>query len=422
MKISTSEAYARELDASDPLAHLRDRYKITDPDLIYLDGNSLGRMPVAAADLARDLLEWQWSDCLIRSWNEGWIHLPERLGAKIARLLGARPDEVIVADSTSVNLFKLIVAGLRLRAGRARILTDDLNFPSDLYIAEGAIDLLGGRHRLELIPSSDGVHGPLDGILAALDDDVALVMLSHTAFKSGYTYDLAKVTRAAHAAGALMLWDLSHSAGALHVDLEAAGADLAVGCSYKYLCGGPGAPAFLYVRRDLQEALSNPISGWMGRRNLFDFGVHYHPEAGLRRFLTGTPPVVSTALIEPGVDILLEAGMDALRVKSWAQTGYLIDLWEEMLKPLGYTLNSPRDPAFRGSHVSIGHPEGLLIDLALIRDLSVLPDFRYPDNIRIGVAPAYTSFMDIHTAVLRMRRAVEEGMYTKYAAESPTVT
>jgi kynureninase len=422
----TDLAYAQSLDAADPLAHFRGAFAHPDADLVYLDGNSLGRLPHAAVALAQDLVARQWGDRLIRSWNEGWFDAPERVGAKIARLLGAKPDEVIVADSTSVNFFKLLVAALRRQAARAprrtRILTDDLNFPSDLYVIQGAIDLLNGGHTLDVLRSPDGIHGPLAALKGALGDDTALLTLSHTVFKSGYTYDMAAVTAQAHAAGALVLWDLSHSAGSVPIDLNGANADLAVGCTYKYLNGGPGAPAFLYVRRDLQAQLLNPIAGWMGQANLFDFGLEHTPVPTLRRFLSGTPPVLSLALIEVGVDLLLAAGMDSLRAKSIAQTEYLVGLWEALLQPLGYTLNSPRDPSQRGSHISLGHPEGLRIDLALIRDCNVLPDFRYPDNIRLGIAPLYNSFADVHAAAARLAQVVEQGVYEKYPKEKPVVT
>ncbi len=422
MSIPIDAAYAHALDEADSLASFRQRFVVADPDLIYLDGNSLGRLPIASAALAQEVIAHQWGDRLIRSWNEGWFGAPERIGAKIARLIGAQPDEVILADATSVNLFKLAVAALRHQQGRTRILTDNLNFPSDLYVLQGVIDLLGHHHRLEIVPSPDGIHGPVAGLAAALADDVALVTLSHTVFKSGYTYDMAAITAQAHAAGALVLWDLSHAAGSVPVDLNGAQADLAVGCTYKYLNGGPGAPAFLYVRRDLQEQLANPITGWMGQRELFAFGLDYAPTPGLRHFLSGTPPVLSLSLIEPGVDLLLEAGMAALRAKSVQQSEYLIALWAALLEPLGYTLNSPRDPAWRGSHIALGHAEGLRIDRALIEDCHVLPDFRAPDNIRLGIAPLYTSFADIHTAVLRLKQVVEERMYAKYPVEKPVVT
>jgi kynureninase len=419
---NTSHRTLAELDAADPLADFRQRFFFGDEALTYLDGNSLGRLPLATVALLNDAVQRQWGDRLIRSWNEGWFTLPERVGGKIARLVGAQSDEVIVGDSTSVNLFKLATAALQARPNRSRILTDDLNFPSDIYVLQGIVDLLGGRHRLEIIPSPDGVHGPVESIKEALDEDVALVTLSHTVFKSAYTYDMADLTAAAHQAGALTLWDLSHSAGAVPVELDVSQADLAVGCSYKYLNGGPGAPAYLYVRAELQEGLANPISGWMGQRDLFAFGLRYQPGAGLRRFLSGTPPVLSIAAIEPGVDLLLEAGIERLRAKSVAQTEYLVQLWREMLAPLGYSLNSPIDPAVRGSHVSLGHAEGLRIDQALIHEMGVLPDFRQPDNIRLGIAPIYTRFSDIFAGATALRRIVEGRLYERYQTHAPTVT
>lgn len=419
--MNTDIDYARKLDAVDPLASFRDRFVIADPDLIYVDGNSLGRLPRASIDLATDLVQRQWGERLIRGWNEGWWTAAERIGAKIAPLIGAQPDEVIVADSTSVNLFKLAVAALRARPGRAAIITDDLNFPSDLYILQGVVDLLGGQHRIDVVPSPDGIHGPEEAIKTRLDGDTALITLSHVVFKSGYLYDMASLTAAAHEAGALSLWDLSHAAGAVPVDLNGAGADLAIGCTYKYLNGGPGSPAFLYVRRGLQEQLFNPISGWWSQGRPFEFGLDYKPVDGMRRFLTGTQPMLSTALIEPALDMLLEAGIDALRAKSQRQTAYLVGLWEALLAPLGFVLNSPRDPARRGSHISLGHAEGLRIDLALINEMNVLPDFRTPDNIRLGIAPLYTSFVDIHEAVRRLAEVVERRLYLKYDA-APEVT
>ena len=422
MSIATDATHADELDARDPLASFRERFVITDPDLIYMDGNSLGRLPKATLSLSQDLVQRQWGERLIRSWNEGWFSAPERVGAKIAQLIGAQADEVIVADSTSVNLFKLAVAALRARPGRSRILTDDLNFPSDLYVLQGAIDLLDKQHRLEIIPSRDGILGPVDELQTQLDDDVALVTLSHTVFKSGYMYDMQAVTAAVHDAGALMLWDLSHSVGSVPVDLNGAQVDLAIGCTYKYLNGGPGAPAFLYIRRDLQERLTNPIAGWMGQKNLFNFEPTYRPATGLRGFLTGTPPILSLSLIEAGVDLLLEAGMDSLRAKSIQQSEYLIALWQAVLEPLGFTLNSPRQIEQRGSHLSLGHQEGLRIDLTLLNDMNVLPDFRAPNNIRIGLVPLYTSFRDVHATVIRLQQIVAERLYEKYPHTIPIVT
>jgi kynureninase len=422
MTISLDAAYAAQLDAQDPLAHFRARFVITEPDLIYMDGNSLGRLPKATVLLAEDLVQQQWGTRLIRSWNEGWFTAPERIGAKIARLIGAQPDEVIIADSTSINLFKFVVSALRYQEGRTRILTDNLNFPSDLYILQGAIDLLDKQHQLDVVPSLDDIHGPVAGLQAALDQRTALVTLSHTTFKSGYTYDMGVITAAAHAVGAMVLWDLSHSVGSVPLALNAAQADLAIGCTYKYLNGGPGAPAFLYIRRDLQERLRNPITGWMGQKDLFRLELAYQRETGMRGFLTGTPPMLSLALIEPGVDLLLEAGLDTLRTKSELQSAYFIELWELLLAPLGFTLNSPRAVGQRGSHISLGHVEGLRIDLTLLNDMGVLPDFRAPDNIRLGIAPLYTSFGDIHATVMRLRQIVLEKLYEKYPNEVPIVT
>ncbi len=415
------EAYASELDALDPLAHFRERFVVNEPDLIYMDGNSLGRLPRATVARAEDLITRQWGTRLIRSWNEGWFNAPERVGAKIARLLGAHEDEVIVADSTSINLFKLLIAALRARQGRTRILTDDLNFPSDLYIIQGALDLLDKGHRLEILPSSDGIHGPVAELQAALDERVALVVLSHTTFKSGYMYDLAAITAAAHAVGALVLWDFSHSVGSVPLDVQAAQVDLAIGCTYKYLNGGPGSPAFLYVRREWQERLRNPITGWMGQQDPFRFELTYQAAGHLRHFLTGTPPVISLVLIEPGVDLLLEVGLDKLRAKSEQQSEYLIRLWQELLEPLGFALNSPRDVQRRGSHISLGHSEGLRIDLALL-DRQILPDFRVPDNIRLGIAPLYISFHDIYVTMTRLQEIVQKKLYENYASEAPLVT
>jgi kynureninase len=422
MTKQTDLAYAVELDAHDPLAHFRERFVISDPDLIYMDGNSLGRLPLTTITLAQHLIQQQWGERLIRNWNEGWFTAPERVGAKIAQLVGAYPDEVIVADSTSVNLFKLVVAALKAQHGRPRILTDNLNFPSDLYVLQGAIDILDKQHQLDIVPSPDGIHGPVAELQSRLDSQTALLTLSHTVFKSGYIYDMPAITSAAHTCGALVLWDLSHSVGTVPVDLHAAQVDLAIGCTYKYLNGGPGAPAFLYVRRDLQDALSNPIAGWMGQSDLFNFELEYRPTAGLRHFLTGTPPILSLSLIEPGVDLLLEAGLDNLRAKSQRQSEYLIQLWEALLESLGFTLNTPRSAGHRGSHVSLGHSEGLRIDVALIHEMKVLPDFRSPDAIRLGIAPLYTTFRDIHTAVMRLRKIVVERLYEKYPRQAPVVT
>ncbi len=413
---------ALELDSRDPLARFRDEFVIADPDLIYLDGNSLGRLPKRTAARVREVVEREWGERLIRGWGEGWFSAPQRIGAKIAQLIGADADEVIVSDSTSVNLFKLVIAVLQARPGRRKIVTDDLNFPTDVYIMQGAIKLAGADYRLHVVHSEDGLTVSNDALARAVDADTALIELTHTAFKSGYVYDMRAITEMAHRAGALMLWDLCHSVGALPLNLHAANVDLAVGCTYKYLNGGPGAPAFLFVRKDLQEQLLSPIWGWFGQKGQFDMGLDYRAAPGLTRFLAGTPTMLSLAAVEPSIELILEAGIDRLREKSVQQTEYLIALWEEMLKPLGVKLNSPRDANCRGSHVSLGHPEALRIDRALIDEMRVIPDFRFPDNIRLGIAPLYTSYADIYEGIARLRRVLVERLYEKYPTERPEVT
>jgi kynureninase len=343
-------------------------------------------------------------------------------GAKIARVIGAEAGEVIVADSTSVDLFKLVVGALQAKPGRSKIVTDDLNFPSDIYVLQGAAALLGEGRRVEIVRSQDGMTVAEDLVAAAVDSDTALVELSHTAFKSGFVYDMAAITEAAHRAGALVLWDLCHSVGVLPIALDASGVDLAVGCTYKYLNGGPGSPAFLYVRRDLQDRIANPIWGWFGQKDQFDLEVTYKPADGINRFLAGTPSILSLAAVEPAVDLVLRAGIERIRAKSVSQTQYLIALWEEWLKPLGVRLNSPSEAHRRGSHVSLGHPEGLRIDRALIEEMHVVPDFRFPDNIRFGISPLYTSFADIYEAMRRLRQVIDERLYERYPRGRSEVT
>ncbi len=422
MNFTADIGYARTLDAQDELANFRQRFVIDDPELIYMDGNSLGRLPLTTRDRLHQLIDEEWGKGLIRGWNEHWFFSPEQIGNKVAQLVGASEGEVVMADSTSVNLFKLALAAVLAQPTRNKIVTDDLNFPSDLYILQGIQRITGRPLTIQVVPSADGIHGPVDGLAAAIDSDTALVTLTHTVFKSGYVYDMAAINALAHAAGALTLWDLSHSVGSVIVELNEANSDLAVGCTYKYVNGGPGAPAFLYVRHDLQDKLGNPVSGWMGKKDMFDFALDYEPATGIRQFITGTYPMLSLAAVEPGVDILLEAGMDRLRAKSVRQTEYLIALWESELKPFGFRLNSPHDSNWRGSHVSIGHEDALRIDLAMINDVNVLPDFRPPDNIRLGITPLYTSFEDIWTAVHRIHRVMAEKLYQKYDTSGLVVT
>ncbi|MGC2241433.1 MAG: kynureninase [Acidimicrobiia bacterium] len=416
-------ATAQSLDDNDHLAGFRHRFFFDpeEPDMIYLDGNSLGRLPLAAREVTERLVDEQWGRGLIRSWNDGWWDLQVRLGDRLAGIIGAKSGEVIVSDSTSVNLYKLAMAAARGRNGRHKIVTDDLNFPTDLYVLDGVGQALGDAHRLEVV-ASNGVEGPVDALERSIDEDTALVSLSHTVFKSGYTYDIESLTETAHRAGALILWDLSHSVGVIPISLGESGADLAVGCTYKYLNGGPGSPAFLYVCEELQSQLENPITAWWGHARPFDFELGFEPVEGIRRFHSGTMPIVSLALIEAGLNVVADAGIVALRGKSQALTQFLIEQWEEHLQPLGFELATPLDPSRRGSHVSLGHEEAWRITQAMIGAAQVLPDFRAPDNIRLGLAPLYTSFMDVHTAVQRIREVVETGTHLHFEDDRPSVT
>jgi len=423
MDFLPSRSFAENLDSQDPLGPFRSRFVIADPDLIYLDGNSLGRLTRASLARVRSLVEQEWGRDLIRGWNEKWWDAPLRLGEKIARLVGAAPGQVVACDTVSVNLFKLASAALTLRPHRTRIVTDTLNFPSDLYILQGLVRLLGDRHSLLRIGSQDGDIIPdLDALTSAMDDSTALLTLSHVTFKSGYLYEMAAVTELAHRHGALVIWDLSHSAGAVPVALDACNADFAIGCTYKYLNGGPGAPAFLFARKDLQEQVVSPIWGWLGQNAPFAFGLDYTPAPGVARFLTGSQPILSLLAMEAALDPLLDAGMDAVRAKSLLLSEYLIALNDTLLIPLGFRLGSPRASERRGSHVSLRHPEGYRINRALIEEMNVLPDFREPDNLRLGLAPLYITFTDIWEAVDRIRRVVKEKRHLKYPSERQTVT
>jgi kynureninase len=411
---------ARGRDAARALAPFRGRFVVDEAELLYLDGNSLGRLPVAARERVREVVEHEWGARLIRSWGERWFDATERLGEALAPLLGAGPGQVTFADSTSVNLYKLAHAALTRGGERRTIVTDALNFPSDVYVLQGVARACGAR--LVVVPGgSDHVHADEDAIIAAIDDDTALVTLSHVAFKSGYRYDAARITAAAHERGALVLWDLSHSVGAVEIALDTWGADLAIGCGYKYLNGGPGAPAFLYVARELQEALVSPIWGWFGERDPFAFDLQYRPVEGIRRFTVGTPPVLSLLALEPGIALLREAGMRVIEAEARALTDYLIALVDARLAPLGFRLASPRAPGRRGSHVSIAHHDAYRISRALIAR-EVIPDFRAPDSIRFGVAPLYVGFEDLWLAVDRLVTLVERGEHLAWDSERAAVT
>ena len=394
-----TRASARQRDLTDSLAPMRNQFFLP-RGVIYLDGNSLGALPKATRGRLDEVIQQEWGDGLIRSWNEsGWIEAPQRVGDKIARLIGARPGEVIVADSTSINLFKTLAAALALRPDRRVILSTPDNFPTDLYMAQGLIRQLGVGHELRLVAS--------DELEESLTEDVAALMVTHVNYQSGLILDMPGLTRKAHEQGALALWDLAHSAGALPVDLTTAGVDLAVGCGYKYLNGGPGAPAFLYVARRHQASFSQPLSGWMGHAQPFAFVPDYAPAEGIARYLCGTPAMLSLAALECGVDLLLETDMSRIREKSLALTELFIELVESRLRRFGLELVTPRDTTIRGSQVSFRHPEGYAMMQALIHD-GVIGDFRAPDIMRFGFTPLYLRYVDVWDAVTRLRRILVE--------------
>jgi kynureninase len=398
MTIPKSRAEAEALDAQDPLRDLRGEFLLPE-DLIYLDGNSLGPLSESARARVFRVVTEEWGKSLIKSWNaHGWIDLPLRVGDSIATLIGAGPGEVAATDSTSVNLFKVLSAALRLRPGRNVILSEEDNFPSDLYMAQGLSESLGGGVTAVAVPG--------EGLTRSLNDNVAVLMLTHVDFRTGSIHDMNALNRAAHAAGALTVWDLSHSAGALEIDLNGTGADFAVGCGYKYLNGGPGAPAFIFAAKRHHEDLRSPLSGWLGHASPFAFETRYRPAPGIARFLCGTPPILSLAALEEGVKIILKAGLPALLGKSKALTRLFIDLMEDWAPAHGFVLASPRDANRRGSQVSYHYPQGYAVVQALIHE-GVVGDFRAPDLLRFGFAPAYIRFADVWNAVARLKEIVE---------------
>lgn len=414
---------ALELDKNDKLTHFRNQFEIGDE--IYLDGNSLGRLPKKTLKLSSNLIQNQWGKRLIRSWNEHWIELPNKVAAKIAQIVGARPDEIFVGDSTSINFYKLAFAALNFQENRTKIITDSINFPTDIYVLQGLIEQQFKNHSLSIIKSDDEISVSDEAIEQALDGNTALLTLSHVVFKSAYKYNMQKINDLAHKKGALVLWDLSHSAGAVPINLNESGADMAVGCTYKYLNGGPGAPAFLYVRKDLQEKLSNPIWAWFSHDKPFDFTLDYEAKNDIQRFAAGTPSVLSLAAIEVGLDVMIEAGIQNLREKSIAQSSFLIELVQNLLEPLNFSIASPLDTDTRGSHISIQHQEGYKINRAMIEPVddspSIIPDFRPPNNIRLGIAPLYNTFEEIFLTVIRIKKIVETKEYERFGDEKLTV-
>jgi len=395
---------ARALDAADPLARFRDRFAMPDPALIYLDGNSLGRPPIAALE-AVATAGAKWSQALIRGWtDEAWLEYPLRVGDRLATgVLGAAAGEVAVTDSTTVNLYRLAVAALDARRPRRIVVVERSEFPTDRYVVEG----LARERDLEIRwIEGDPVEGLSTGDVAkALDGDVALVVLSAVNYRSAAIVDMAAVTSAARDVGALVIWDLSHAGGSIPVELGANRADLAVGCTYKYLNGGPGAPAYLYVRRELQDELQPPIQGWFAQRDQFEMGPRFERRSGIAGWLVGTPGILGLAAAEAGIELTAEAAIDRIRAKGIGLTEYASELFDAWLAPLGFALGSPRDPKRRGAHVSVRHADAKRLTQALIEH-NVIPDFRAPDSIRLGLSPLTTSFEEVHRALTALRDLV----------------
>ena len=388
-------------DAGDPLGGVRDRFSLPE-GVIYLDGNSLGALPTAAAHAVRDAVENQWGCDLIASWNKhGWIGLPQKTGGKIARLIGAGADEVVAADSVSVNLFKLAAAAVAASQGRRVVVTEAGDFPTDLYILQGLAALMPD---IELRVAEPG------GVAAALDDQVAVVLLSHVHYRSGAVRDMAELNAAIHATGALGLWDLSHSAGVLDVDLNRDGADMAAGCGYKYLNGGPGAPAYVFVAKRHQAALRNPLSGWMGHARPFDFVDDYAPAPGIDRWLCGTPPILSLTALDTALDAFDGVKMPEAREKAGALGDLFIERVEARCAGKGLTLASPCAAGLRGGQVSFHHPHGWAVMQNLIAR-GIIGDFRSPDVIRFGFAPLYVRRVDVWDAVEVLGEILDSGTW-----------
>jgi kynureninase len=402
------QARAAALDAADPLAGYRDEF-ITpgDTDVIsYLDGNSLGRPLAATAALMDDFIRRQWAGRLIRGWTDGWMDLPLELGDRLGEVaLGAAPGQVVIADSTTVLIYKLARAAVDARPGRFKVVLDKDNFPTDRYVLQG----IAAERGLELVwIATDPAAGVRpEEVAGVVDDDTALVLFSHVAYRSGWLADVEEINQIAHAAGALAMWDLCHSAGSVPVTLDAWGVDLAVGCTYKYLNGGPGAPAFAYVRRGLLDELRQPIWGWMGHRASFEMGPGFEPAAGPRALLSGTPPILAMVPLQANLDMLAAAGLEAVRAKSTLLTEFAVELADAWLAPLGVELVSPREPARRGGHLTLRRPSFAEI-LEPLWDAGVIPDYRRPDGIRIGPAPLSTSFGEVYRGLSVLRDLLEK--------------
>ncbi|MFD1315703.1 kynureninase [Namhaeicola litoreus] len=408
---------ALAFDKKDSLAKFRDLF-VSDDHVIYLDGNSLGKLPKATISHLQHVVKEEWGNRLIRSWNEKWIDLSKKNASKIAKIVGAKEDEIFVGDSTSLNLYKLSYAALKYNKSRNEILTDQLNFPTDLYILQGLIKEHFQNHKLLFIESKDQITTTKEEIISKISENTSLLTLSHVTYKSSFLYPMKEINEIAHKKGSLVLWDLSHAVGAVPIKLNDWNADLAVGCTYKYLNGGPGAPAFLYVNKKLQEKMENPVWSWFGHDRPFDFSNDFLPSKSIQKFGVGTPTILSLSAMEKGLEIMVDAGVSQLREKSKSLTEFMMSMIETWLIPLGFSVASPKNAENRGSHISIQHENAYAINCAMIEPSkdhkSIIPDFRPPNNIRLGIAPLYISFLDLYESVIRIAEIVENKEYLKF--------
>ena len=424
MKFESTLNFAKSLDDNDELKFFRNYFYESDEKLIYLDGNSLGKLPLKTKELLNDVIEKEWGSRLIRSWNESWLSRITSVRAKIAQIVGAETAQINIGDSVSINLFKLAYAALSLNSQKKEIVTDSLNFPSDIYILESVKNLLGGRHQLKIIKSKDDIKISTEEIISECSENTALVVLSHVVFKSAYKYDVPKITAELRKKGIFVIWDLSHSVGSIPIYLDEWNCDFAVGCTYKYLNGGPGSPAFLFVNKNLISKIQNPIWGWFGADKPFNFDLEFSESNSIEKFNVGTQPMISLSALDASLDLTIKAGMEKIREKNILLTDYLIYLTNVTLLKHGIEIGSPQHNMERGSHITLKHKEGYRICKAMIENekLKVIPDFRKPNNIRLGVNSLYNSFAEVFTTVKRIEEILVNKEYENYDLKFDAVT
>jgi len=401
---STTRAACEAFDRADPIRAYRDRFRLPE-GVIYLDGNSLGALPKATADRVKKVLDVEWGEHLVDGWlKDNWMGLSEVLGDKIAKLIGADAGEVIVVDTTSINVHKVIAAAMLMRPDRRTLLTDKGNFPTDVYMAQGLVEFLGRQHRIKMVEE--------DEVAESIDEDTAAVFCTQINYKTGRLHDMAKITKAAHAKGALAIWDLAHTAGCVPIELNKIEADFAVGCGYKYLNGGPGAPAFVFAPKRHHDKVRQPLTGWLGHANPFEFGLDYKPAQGIRQFRASSPPILGIVAMEAGIDDMIEFGIGNVRAKSLALTSLFMKLVEERLTKHGFTIATPKETERRGSQVALNHKDGWPIMQAL-KARKVIGDFREPNIVRFGFAAPYVRFADVWDAVENLVQVMEKEEWKK---------